>query len=168
MFLDGHASRTNVEWVPFCSKNKTEAFVNAANTSHVLQPYDQVINKRLQESMQFIRDEFWRQGYVDTAKVNFNLACAVHAWDTIHPNVVQKSFQVTGTYPFQPDFAKKFKSCKDSEQELHHSKPERLQHASMESRLPAVRLRQSDENVYQELLSITAANAGPSKKLQDI
>ena len=38
--LDGHASRKHIAWLEQCSAKNIEAVVNAANTSHFLQPCD--------------------------------------------------------------------------------------------------------------------------------
>ncbi|CDF40642.1 unnamed protein product [Chondrus crispus] len=79
LFLDGHSSRKHPASIDFCSQNNMEAVINTANTSHILQPSDQPINKRFHELMREVRDEFYRQGNVDATKVNFNLVCAVYA-----------------------------------------------------------------------------------------
>lgn len=90
--LDGKASRKDIQWIHECAERNIECVINAANTSHFLQPCDQHINKKFDESLREIRDEFCRQGHVDTARVNFNLACAVYAWKNIEVQTVSRSF----------------------------------------------------------------------------
>lgn len=168
LFLDGHSSRKNPDWVSYCSTTRMEAVVNAANTSHILQPCDQYINKRFQENMRLIRDEFCRQGNFDTTKVNFNIACAVYAWEQITPDVVQNSFKVTGTFPFQRSFPQKFKKYKDEQNTRVKAEEERLNDIGIASRFPSVRRRQSDQEVFKKLLGISESSKSISKKLQDI
>lgn len=45
-----------------------------------------------------------RKIYVDTSKVNFNLACAIYAWETVSARNVVTSFEKTGVLPFDPVF----------------------------------------------------------------
>lgn len=169
LFLDGHSSRKHPDWVEYCSTHNIEVVINAANTSHILQPCDQLINKRFHEMMREIRDEFYRQGSVDATKVNFNLACAVYAWKKIEPEFVQQSFRLTGTFPFQRSFAEKYRTFKDEQNGILNQETKRLQNASVSSRLPSVRQRHSDQDVFNSVMNvIDENNTGVSKKLQEI
>lgn len=168
LFLDGHSSRKHPAWIEFCFQKCMEAVINAANTSHILQPCDQLINKRFHELLREIRDEFCRQSTCDTTKVNFNLACAVYAWEGITPELVQASFKVTGTFPFQRNFGEKYKTFKDEQEELLKRKEKLLLGGSVASRVAAVRKRHSDQEVFNEMMAIISSNVGVSVKIKDI
>lgn len=81
---------------------------NAANTSHILHLFDRTINKRFKLPLQTLRNEFLRQGHVDTTRVNFNLACSIFAFESISVANVTASFKAMRLYPFDNDFAKRF------------------------------------------------------------
>lgn len=106
--LDGHASRKDLLWLDKCKERNVEDVVNAANTSHFLQPCYQHMKKMFHELMREIRDEFFRQGEVETTKMNFNLAFSLHAWEGITSSHITSSFYVTGLFPFRRYFAVQF------------------------------------------------------------
>lgn len=145
-----------------------EAVINTANTSHILQPSDLLINKIFQELMREMREEFNRQGCVDTTRVNLNLACAVNALSRISPVLVQASFKITGTFTFQRNFADQYKKYKDDQQERVEVEAERLDNATVASRLPAVRQRQTDQEVFNTIIDIIGGNKGVPSKIEDI
>lgn len=83
MTLDGHSSRKGFEWVELCMKNKLEAVVAPANTSHFLQPCDQDVNKTFQGRVRLVRDELTKYVITDTKSIGVKLMCGVCAFKEI-------------------------------------------------------------------------------------
>lgn len=108
LVLDGHVSRKDPDRVKECSLCLCHAVVNAANSTHFLQLTDQTSNKKFKAAMQELRDEFLRQGNPDVTKTNFNLACAIYAYECIKSAEISRSSQVTGIYPFDHTFPDRF------------------------------------------------------------
>lgn len=97
----GHESRNGTGWIEECRRNNIEAVIAPANTSHFLHPCDQAVNKRFNTAMRELRDVDVMKSDIDTHKVNFNLAFAVHAHEQITATEITKSSAETGLYPFQ-------------------------------------------------------------------
>ena len=106
--LDGHASRNGAGWIEECRRHNIDAIIAPANTSHFLQPCDHAVNKRFNTAMREFRDAYGMQDNIDTRKVNFNLAYAVHAHEQITTMEITEGFAQTGLQPFQLNFAQRF------------------------------------------------------------
>lgn len=118
--------------------------------------------------MQEIRDEFNRQSVVYTTKVNFNLACAVYAWNCITPELVQAFSKVIGAFPSQKRIAEKYKTYKDEKKEFVKAEIKRLNNATAALRLPSVREQRGDQEVFNTMMDIMGETKGVYSKIQDI
>lgn len=145
-----------------------EADINATITSHILQPYDQLMNKRLYELMRVVRDEFNQQGCVGTTRVNFNLTCTVYAWQKITLELLQASSKVTENFPFQQNFAKKYKTYKGQQTNRVKAEKEHLENAKVASRLLSVRKRHCDQDDFNRIMDIRAGGRELSSKIEEI
>lgn len=60
---------------------------------------------------------------VDTRRVQFNLMCDFHAFDSIHALYIRESFKNVGIFPFQSTFTDLFLGFKQSvlEYEAHRA-----------------------------------------------
>lgn len=107
--LDGHGSRKGMEWVEECVNNNCEVVVAPANASHFLQPCDQAINKTFNRHIRDVRDELMKQRVTDTTSIGVKLMCGVRAFQQITIEDCASSFCKTGIFPFQRNFARRFK-----------------------------------------------------------
>lgn len=137
----------------------------AAKTSHILQSCDQLIHKRFQALRRQLRDEFCRRGCIDTARVNFNIDCAVQAWAKITLELIQVSFKVTGAFPFQRNVAAKYRKYKDQPLDPVNDKEKSSGEKSVAFRLASVRKRRSDQNVLYKTIDTTEGSRGASTEL---
>lgn len=105
-------------------KNKCEAVLAPANTSHFLQPCDQDVNKTFQGRVRLVRDELTKYVITDTKSIGVKLMCGVCAFKEISAADCAMAFCKTGIYPFQRDFASRFRPAvieldEDEDQETH-------------------------------------------------
>lgn len=166
--LDGHSSRKGAEWVEECRDNRCEAVVSPANTSHFLQACDQTVNKRFKAALREIRDEFCKLGTYDTKQVNFNLACAIYAYEQITATDIVNSFRVTGVFPFDRDFPKRFQTEVERTAAKAEEEKNRIESSGPASRLQSVVLRKSDSETMKEVLQVFNTKAEASRKIQQI
>lgn len=141
--------------------------INAVRTSYILQPCDQLINKRFHGLMSVVRDEFNRQGCLDTTRLNFALACPIYSCQIITPKLEQASFKVPGTFQFKWNFAEKFKTYEDEQADRMKEKKERVENATIASPLVSLRKRHSDQNVFTRTMDIIAESKGVSSKIRE-
>lgn len=160
-----HSSRKCKDWIEVCRKNRSEAVVAPANTSHFLQPCDQNINRRFKNSLRTIRGAFCRCGLTDTRQINFNLACWVHGCASITPADINAAFEKTGTFPVDNNFADRFKRRTQWKNEKTSHLAE---NPSFDSSLQVVKQRQADQNVWSEAMSIISSRLGPATKIQKL
>ncbi len=111
--LDGHKSEIGCEWLEICRQNNCEVVQTPANTSHFLQPCDQFVNKAFKEAVRDMRDEVSSMAIANTKSVQFNLMCGVFGFHRISTQDNTKSFQVTGLFPVNWNFSKRFKNIND-------------------------------------------------------
>ena len=103
---------------------------------------------------------------VNTRQVKFTLACAIYAYDCITSAHVTATFKATGLYPFQKDFAKRFRTTEDEQRllsEIHNAK---IARACPTSNVQPLRKRRTDMETLQEVTNIVSRVLGPSKTLQ--
>lgn len=91
--LDGNASQNCTAWLEQYVHNGIETVVNVAITSHFFQSCNQGIKKKSNELMRELREEFCHQRNVDTIKVNFDIACAVFAWENLQTSRKNRCFR---------------------------------------------------------------------------
>lgn len=135
LYLDGNSSRKHPKWIDCCSSSYQEAAINALNTSHILQPCDQLIIKRFHRLMCQLQKESGNQRGIDTASLNFSAACAVYAWARITQEPTQAFSKVTKTFPLQRNFAAKYKAYRKQQLDRVNEESIRLGKISVASRL---------------------------------
>ena len=113
MTLDGHSSRKGIDWLDEATKNNIEVAKTPANTSHVLQPCDQRVNKVINSRVRRVRDRLFEAGFNKTKSVKFKLISALAAIDDLSLNDVRVSFSVTGLWPMDMRFLKTFETNAD-------------------------------------------------------
>lgn len=154
--------------IAFCFQKFIEAVNNAANTSHILRTCDLLIKKCFHKLIRETRNEFCRQGTVDTTKVNINLSCAVYAWKNITPEIIYAYFKVTGTFPFEYKFAYKYETCKDEQNRRATVEELSRVKTSVAFCLAAVCKSNSDREVFSHVMLIFASKQGVSTMIQKI
>lgn len=68
---------------------------------------------------------------------------------------IKVSFQVTGAFPFQKNFAAKYKTYKDQQLDRVNEEEDRLGEKSVASRLASVRKRRSDQDIPYKIINFT-------------
>lgn len=160
--LDGHASRNGTGWIEACREHNIEAVIAPANTSHILQPCDKDVNKKIKVSVRELRDSFCSQGSVDTRKVNFSLACGVYGLSKVTGADISKSFAATGLFPFERDFARRFRTARD---DAHDHRAALTENGSASQGFDT---RQTDAQTMERIQEAMENAQGPSTALQTI
>lgn len=166
--LDGHSSRKGTEWIDECIERKCEAVISPANTSHFLQPCDQSINQVFSSAVKEMHDAFMSFGWVDTKSVNFNIACAVYAFESISAADITSSFAATGIYPFDKSFPQQFKTQEEYMCGLAEQRAKDLQQGSIAGRLNSSVQRKSDAQTVRDALELLNTDAPSERKLQQL
>lgn len=80
-FLDHHASRNGVVWIDYAKEGKIMAILLPANTTHIMQPCDNKIDKSFQTAVRNTRDEVLAMASTNLHDKSFKLklAAAAHA-----------------------------------------------------------------------------------------
>lgn len=81
-----------------------------SNTTHFPQLCDELVNNTFQTSVCSIGDDFNKHARANTRRVQFNLVCGVHAFDSIRLSDIRESFNNVGIFPLQPTFGDSFRS----------------------------------------------------------
>ena len=101
-------------------------------------------------------------------KVNFNVACAVFAWDNIPTQDFTDSFRSTGIYPFQRNFALNFKTNEEVGQEAVEEDVKRIRAAGIACRICSVIRQRVDTGTQSEFENILRGNDGASRKIEQL
>lgn len=166
--LDGHSSRGGYEWLEMCKEYNIEVIQAPANTSHFLQPCDQTINKTFKESVRRIRDDLCGDLLLDTRAVKFKLMCSVLAHSSITVADIRRSFEVTGLYPINNEFAKRFLTPEDKHAEKAVVLKRRLEAIGPAGCITSVKKRRADSETYEEVVSVINEGKDKSRALQKI
>lgn len=83
LVLDENSSGKGVDWIEVCRKLNIIAVVNASDTSRILQPCDQNVNKMLKNYVNELRHELLLHANFDTTSIYFNLAYALYAFEKL-------------------------------------------------------------------------------------
>lgn len=67
--FDGHSSRNRIEWMPRCMKQNIQVVQVLANNSLVLQPCNQVVNKRFKEVIRVSKPELDKMDLNETKTI---------------------------------------------------------------------------------------------------
>ena len=105
---------------------------------------------------------------VDTRQVDFNLACAVHAYDCMTSAEVTAAFIATGIYPFQKYFAKCFRITEDEQRLLAENQNAMLARAGPTSSVRSLKKQRTDMETLHEVKNIASRGLGPSKTVQQL
>lgn len=105
LLLDGHSSRKGIDWLDLCEENGCEVVQSPANTSHFLQPCDRLVNKKFQHTVRETRDSLCLAAITDTKSMRFKFLCGVRGFEAISLADIRKSWEETGLWPMNFDFA---------------------------------------------------------------
>ena len=94
-------------------KNNIEISKTPTNTSHVLQPCDQRVNKLIKSRVRRVRDQLSEAGMQNTKSVKFKFITALAAIDDLSLNDIKVSFSTTGLWPMDMRFLRKFETASD-------------------------------------------------------
>ena len=86
-----------------------------ANTTHLLQPCDQSVNKSFQRTVRNTRDELFMMSHVPWANSAFKIKLAVAGHRALTPEVARKSFVEAGLWPMNYQFLDRFTPCQVSD-----------------------------------------------------
>lgn len=100
--------------------------------------------------------------------MNFNLACAIHAYEGITSSHVTESFRNTGLYPFQPNWAQRFRTQEDEHQDLIAVGRCQMDEGGPASRVGSVRKRRADGETMAEVRRIVHTQQDASLLLQQL
>ena len=99
LILDGHAYRNSLEWLQYGAEKNLKTFRLPANTSHLLQPFDQAINRVFKQSIRAALDAFLSNCHTGFANVAFKLKLAAARYKAISNPVIEKAFVTAGLWP---------------------------------------------------------------------
>lgn len=111
--LDGHSSRKGIDWLVEASDNNMEIGKAPANTSHVLQPCDQRVNKVINSRVLRVRYQLAASGMKNTKSVRFKLITALAAMDDLSLNDITVAFASIGLWPMDMRFLRRFETQTD-------------------------------------------------------
>ncbi|RYO08465.1 hypothetical protein AA0111_g12884 [Alternaria arborescens] len=119
LVLDGHGSHVTTDFIEYCHEHKILLAVLPPHATHTLQPLDVCMFKPLSDAYSTELDGYLQdsQGILNIAKGDF-FPLFWRSWSKVFkPPLIQKSFEVTGIYPPNPDvILKKFaKEASDSD-----------------------------------------------------
>ena len=103
LLVDGHSSRDGVEWITACEKMKNILVRLPANTTHILQPCGQFVNRSFQRIVRETRDHLLSMSHlwVNTA---YKIKLAVAGYQSISPENARASFIKCGLWPMNYRF----------------------------------------------------------------
>lgn len=115
-----------------------------ANESHFTQPCDQLVKKSFKNGGRALRDSFTGEVIFDHLLVTLNPFWWSYGYKQISSDVITKSFEETGLYPFQADFGYMYPSQMGSAPADAKEKIEELRVTKVAQRLPNVMKIQSN------------------------
>lgn len=141
--------------------------MSPANTSHLLQPCDQLVNKAFKQACRRLRDDLLKQGTFDHRTVAFNLACGACGNERITTDEITKSFPKTYLYPFQPLFGHGYKSSQSS---VAAEVAEIMGNMGSSPSAAAINIMklQTDANILQEFRRILNTSSTPTNPLRHV
>ena len=132
-----------MEWLELCIEYKCEVIQSPANTSHFLQPCDNAVNKNIQRTVRTTRDELCAMAFIDTRSKQVTLMAGVTGHESITVRDIKTSFQATGLFPMEFNFAERCKRMSDELKEKKVLIHKRLETCTVATRLPAVQSRRA-------------------------
>lgn len=99
LFLDGHSSRQGDVWLEECHKLRILVIKLPANTTHLLQPCDQSVNRIFQKAVRSTRDELLMISHMTWANSAFKIKLAVAGYRALTPEIARKAFYESGLWP---------------------------------------------------------------------
>ena len=104
LFVDGHSSRNGSEWLEACEDMNIIVVRLPANTTHILQPCDQLVNKRFQQTVRSTRDELLSMRHLSWANTAYKIKLAVAGYQSITAEEARKYFVACGLWPMNYKF----------------------------------------------------------------
>lgn len=166
--LDGHASRNGSAWL-VCSKDRNmEVVQSPANTSHKLQPCDQLVNKRVKDGIKTTFDELNTMGSVASCSTPVKLKLGIAGYHAITCSDVQQSFEKCGLWPMDFRFLEFFRDTETEDKENMLIDVQATASRSVAGRLPSVKRRACDRVVFDEIKGIVGTETSASEAIQHI
>ena len=92
LLVDGHSSRDGLEWLETCERLNIIVVRLPANTSHILQPCGQYVNRSFQRTVRNTRDELLSMSHLSWANTSYKIKLAVSGHQSITPDDARASF----------------------------------------------------------------------------
>ena len=115
LLVDGHSSRQGDVWQQECEKRPILVVKLPANTTHLLQPCDQSVNKTFQGTVRNTRDELLMMSHVPWANSAFKIKLTVAGHLALTPEVARKSFVEAELWPMNYQFLDRSNLCQVSD-----------------------------------------------------
>ena len=104
LLVDGHSSRDSMEWIETCERLNIIVARLPANTTHILQPCDQLANRALQCTFRKTRDDLLSTSHLYWANTSYNIKLAVAGHQAITSDDARASFVKCGMWPMDYRF----------------------------------------------------------------
>ena len=125
LLVDGHSSRDGLEWLEACERLNIVVVRLLANTTHIIQPCDQFVNRTFQQTVRRIWDELLSMSHLSWANTSYKIKLAVAGHQAITPDDARKSFSKCGLWPMDYRFLQFVSSPEsyDSPSVVHNNNP---------------------------------------------
>ena len=168
LLLDGHSSRTGIEWVRKAEQLNIILGILPAHTTHFLQPCDSDINKTFQTHIRRTRDHLLKLASTNVHSVAFKLKLAVAAHKRVSSVDVRSSFHKTGLWPLDFCFCQKFARIDDRLQSRMHAKIDRVNNTGPSHAARTTKVRHVDSETIEDLRNIFDSGDSPTAVLAEI
>ena len=92
LLLDGHSARQGEAWLRKCKKLRILVVKLLGNTTHLLQPCDQFVNKCFQRTVRSTKDKILTMSHLSWANTALKLKIEVAGHGALTPDIAGKSF----------------------------------------------------------------------------
>ena len=106
LIMDGHSSHVNVEFVRFCWDHRIIPVCLPPHSTHILQPLDLVIFRRLKQAYSDKVDEYSRNGWTGIDKRVFVWIFGKIRDEVYSRDRILAAFRAAGLSPFDPEIPK--------------------------------------------------------------
>ena len=104
LLVDGHGSWDGLEWINACEKMNIIVMRLPADTTHILQPCDQIVNRSFQRTVREILDHLLSMSHLTWANTAYKIKLAVPGYQSISPEDARASFMKCGLWPMNYRF----------------------------------------------------------------
>ena len=104
LLVDGQSSRDGLQWLETCERLNIIVVRLPANTTHILQPCDQYVNRSFQRIVRKTRDELLSMSHLSWANTSYKIKLAVAGHQSITPEDARASFAKCCMWPMDYRF----------------------------------------------------------------